>query len=133
MSSLSARFQLIQEVAGLSFLVYSITFNSVVHPNHQEVCPLGRLFILCKHGSPETQTKQDIFQKITDLENLSDTPQLHDYGTEAKCQVSCGWREFPYGTLALLSCPRPYHQKIFFLVHSKKFIWVSFALDEKVL
>jgi hypothetical protein len=69
----------------------------------------------------------------TDLETLNDIPQLHDHGTEARCQVSCGWHEFPYGTLALLSSPWPYHQKIFFLGRSKTFIWVSFALDEKVL
>lgn len=53
-------------------------------------------------------------KKKKHLEIQNDIPQC-GYGTEAKCQVSCGRHEFPYGTLALLF----YHQKIFFLGHSK--------------
>lgn len=53
--------------------------------------------------------------KRTDLEIRNDIPQLCGYGTLARCQVSCGWHEFPYVTLALLS----YHQKLFFLGHGK--------------
>lgn len=61
------------------------------------------------------QSKAFCGVKRTDLEIWDDIPQLCGYGTEAKRQVSCGWHEFPYGTLVLLS----YHEKIFFLGHGK--------------
>lgn len=115
-SACLARFQQIQEVAHVYYLLFSVTIN-LCCPSLSRSLPFSEdcLFCVSTVSLRRAQSKAFCGVKGTDLEIRNGIPQLCGYGTRTRCQVSCGWHEFPYVTLALLS----YHQKIFFLGHGK--------------
>lgn len=110
-----ARFQLIQEMTSLYYLLFSVTINLCCLSLSRSL-PFSEdcLFCVSMVSLRRGQSKAFCRVKRTDLEIRDDIPQLCGYGTEAKHQMSCGWHRFPYGTLVL-----SYHQKIFFLGHGK--------------